>query len=315
MLEPQRIAAVDCGTNSLRLLIGEAGPGGVRALRRETRIVGLGEGVDQTGRLSAAAMRRALAALTEYAGSMRQAGVRKAAMVATSASRDARNAEEFLDRARAVLAAVAPDPDVRVISGQEEARLSFTGATSGLAAAEPRVVVDVGGGSTELAIGTGSDVAGTVSLDMGCVRLTERFVRNDPPQRAEIDQIREYVRGLLRAEEPVDVREARTAVAVAGTALTVAAVAFGHAVLEPGPLSGARVSVSQVVTTAGLLGSMTLAERSALGPMDAGRAPVIPAGAWILAEVGLYLHERAGVVEFLLREEDILDGVLLSLVS
>lgn len=234
-------------------------------------------------------------------------------MVATSASRDARNAEEFLGRARAVLAAVAPDSHARVISGQEEARLSFTGATAGLAAAPPQVVVDVGGGSTELAIGTGSDVMGTVSLDMGCVRLTERFVRDDPPLRTEIDQVRAYVRGLLRAEEPAGVREARTAVAVAGTALTVAAVAFDHAALEPGLLSGSRLSVSQVVATAELLGAMTLAERSALGPMDSGRAPVIAAGAWILAEVGLYVQERAGVGEFVLREEDILDGALASL--
>ena len=319
------LGAVDCGTNSLRLLIGEARPDRVRVVRRETRIVGLGRGVDKTGRISADSMDRALAALADYAELMREAGVERAAMVATSASRDARNADEFLDRARAVLGAVCPDPDVRVISGREEAQLSFVGATGGLsagvsiadgpAAPGPYVVVDVGGGSTELAVGSATDVAGTASLAMGCVRLTERFVSADPPAEADLARVRAYAKDLLHANEPAGLPQVRTAVAVAGTALTVAAIALGHTALEPGLLSRERVSVSQAVTTAGLLSSMTLAERTALGPMDPGRAHVIPCGAWILAEVVLYLQERAGITEFLVREEDILDGVLLSLVS
>ncbi|EFV12366.2 hypothetical protein HMPREF9336_02776 [Segniliparus rugosus ATCC BAA-974] len=307
------LGAVDCGTNSLRLLIGEVGPDGVRVVRRETRIVGLGRGVDKTGRIAAESMERSLAALADYAGLMREAGVESAAMVATSASRDARNADEFLDRARAVLGGVCPDPDVRVISGREEAQLSFVGATGGIAAPGPYVVVDVGGGSTELAVGSASEAAGTVSLAMGCVRLTERFVSADPPAEADLAGARAYARDLLHANEPAGLTQVRTAVAVAGTALTVAAIALGHTALEPGLLSRERVSVSQVVTTAGLLSSMTLAERTALGPMDPGRAQVIPCGAWILAEVGLYLRERAGITEFLVREEDILDGVLLGL--
>ncbi|MGL6233925.1 MAG: Ppx/GppA family phosphatase [Segniliparus sp.] len=320
MPEARILAAVDCGTNSLRLLIGEAGNGGVRAVRRETRIVGLGTGVDTTGRIAPEPMARAIAVLEDYAQLMRDAGVVEAAMVATSASRDAVNAEEFLGRARDVLGAAVAAPDVRVISGQEEAALSFAGATGGFsseasAAPGPYVVVDVGGGSTEFAVGSETGVDATVSLDMGCVRLTERFVRSDPPAAAEIDRIRSYVKSFLEETEIAGLPEARTAVAVAGTALTVAAVALGHTALEPGPLSRERVPVSQLVTTAGLLSSMTLAERTALGPMDAGRAPVIPCGAWILAEVGLYLQERAGVTEFLVREEDILDGVLLQIAA
>lgn len=314
------LAAIDCGTNSLRLLIGQAGPDGMRAARRETRIVGLGQGVDTTGRIAPEPMERAVAVLTDYARFMRAAGVVEAAMVATSASRDAANAEEFLDRARGVLGEAVAAPDVRVISGKEEAELSFAGATGGLAAGDhpvagPYVVVDVGGGSTEFAVGSAAGVSGTVSLDMGCVRLTERFVRSDPPDASELDQARAYARGLLDGAGALALAGARTAVAVAGTALTVAAVALGHTALEPGLLSRERVPISQLVTTAGLLGSMTLAERSALGPMDGGRAPVIPCGAWILAEIGLYLCERAGVTEFLVREEDILDGVLLRLAA
>lgn len=310
-------AAVDCGTNSIRLLIGESGPAGLRALHRETRIVGLGRGVDQTGCISSESMGRALAALADYAQLMREAGAGKVAMVATSASRDARNAEDFLGQARDVLDAVCPDPEVRVISGQEEAALSFAGAVKGLEAPGPYVVVDVGGGSTELAVGaatgSGAQVAAAVSLDMGCVRLTERFVRSDPPTATESDQVRCAVRDLLRTAQLPGLAEARTAVLVAGTALTVSAVALGHSALEPGLLSGERVQVSQLEATGALLGSMTLAERIALGPVDASRAPVVACGAWILAEVGLYLRERAGITELLVREEDILDGVLQSL--
>ena len=192
-----RVAAIDCGTNSIRLLIADVADGRLHELHRELRIVRLGQGVDATGEFTPEAIARTRAALTDYTGLLMRFSVPKARMVATSATRDAANRHEFFAMTAEVLAAAVPGAVAEVITGEEEAALSFRGAIAELDCEEaPFLVVDLGGGSTELVLGS-TDVDASFSADIGCVRLTERFLHSDPPTTTEVAAAREVVRERL----------------------------------------------------------------------------------------------------------------------
>jgi exopolyphosphatase/guanosine-5'-triphosphate,3'-diphosphate pyrophosphatase len=300
-----RVAAVDCGTNSIRLLVADVGGGRFTEVHREMRIVRLGEGVDETGLLSPDALARTFAALRDYATLARDAD--RVRMVATSASRDARNAAEFVAGCEAILG-VAPE----VVTGDEEARLSFLGATADLAAYEPPYVVcDIGGGSTEIVLG-GTEPEQAASVDVGCVRLTERVLRDDPPTRAQIAAAKtEIATALDNVDERVDVRRGRTFIGLAGSVTTVAALALGLAEYDPAAIHLATVRATDVDRIAADLLAQTRAQRAALPVMHSGRADVIGAGALVLSEV----LRRWSVPAVVASERDILDGIALSIAS
>ena len=342
-----RVAAIDCGTNSIRLLIAdimpesggeqrhtERGDGATDAtspapledVTRQMRIVRLGEGVDRTGRLSPAALMRTMTALSEYAGLIAEARPEAIRMVATSATRDAANSQEFTDRVLAILG-VAPE----VISGDDEAWLSFTGATRELAGPPlatagtcppPYLVTDIGGGSTEFILG-GPGEAGAGdrvprdglsgrSVNIGCVRMTERHLHGDPPLPVEIAATIEDVDAALElAAETVPVAKARTLVGLAGSVTTVAAIALGLGEYDSARIHHSRVSAVRVHEIAGDLLAMTRAERAGIPVMHPGRVDVIGAGALILDRI----MTRFGFAEVLVSEHDILDGIAWSLVG
>jgi exopolyphosphatase/guanosine-5'-triphosphate,3'-diphosphate pyrophosphatase len=301
-----RVAGIDCGTNSIRLLVADVGDAGLTDVVRTMEIVRLGEGVDRTGMLSPAAIGRTRVALEGYAKTIAETGAERIRMVATSASRDASNAEEFRAMVRGVL---GQDPEV--ISGDAEARLSFTGAITGLRADAPYLVVDIGGGSTEFVLGTDS-VEAARSVDIGCVRLTERHLHTDPPTAAEIAAAEADIRAAVAlARETVPVAEARTLVGLAGTVTTVTALALGLPEYDSTKIHHARVSAAQVADVTSRLLRSTREERAALAVMHPGRVDVIGAGALILR----VLMEAVGAEGLVASEHDILDGIALSLHS
>jgi exopolyphosphatase / guanosine-5'-triphosphate,3'-diphosphate pyrophosphatase len=299
-----RVAAIDCGTNSIRLLIADVAGGKLTDVARRMEIVRLGEGVDRTGRLAPEAIARTRQALLGYAAEIAELGITRVRMVATSASRDASNAAEFRDMVRGVLG-VEPE----VISGDEEARLSFTGAVRGLDAEPPFLVVDIGGGSTEFVTGQ-STVAAALSVDVGCVRMTERHFRHDPPAPDEIAAATaDITAGVDRALAAVDGRSAATLVGLAGSVTTVTALALDLPEYDPVRIHHARVSSADVAAvTDALLGS-TVAQRRALPVMHPGRADVIAAGALILRTI----MDRSGHASVVASEHDILDGIAFGL--
>jgi len=313
----QRVAAIDCGTNSIRLLIADIDPGRCQLsdLRRDMRIVRLGEGVDQTGRLSPAALDRTMAALGEYAAEIGRLMPSAVRMVATSATRDAENSEEFTSRVKEVLG-VAPE----VVTGDEEARLSFTGATAELAAgmAGPFLVTDIGGGSTELVLGDAAGVWGARSVNIGCVRMTERHLHGDPPSAAEIaaatadiDAALDDAAGTVSgADGAAGGAGASTLVGLAGSVTTVAGIALGLAEYDSQRIHHSRASAAAVHEIAVRLLAMTREQRAAIGVMHPGRADVIGGGALILDRIMI----RFGFSEVLVSEHDILDGIAWSLV-
>ena len=313
--EPETVAAIDCGTNSIRLLIAERINGRLRDLHREMRIVRLGEGVDATGQFSPGALARTRAALVDYAALLRDHGVRKVRMVATSATRDAANREEFFAMTAAVLGSAVPGAIAEVITGSEEAELSFNGAVGELdSAAAPFVVVDLGGGSTEVVLGTGSGVQASYSADVGCVRMTERCLHSDPPTEAEVATAREVVRQRLdEALRVVPVGQARTWVGVAGTFTTIAALAHGMPEYDSEAIHLSRVGFADLLAVCDQLIGMTRAQRASLGPMHEGRVDVIGGGAIVVEELAAALSERAGIDELVVSEHDILDGIALSI--
>jgi len=305
----QRVAAVDCGTNSIRLLIADIDPERtvLTDIAREMRIVRLGEGVDRTGRLSPAALDRTIGALREYAVLIARAAPAAVRMVATSATRDAENAAEFVDRVKEVLG-VAPE----VVTGDEEARLSFIGATRELTdTPAPYLVTDIGGGSTEFVLGGPEGVWGGRSVDIGCVRMTERHLNSDPPSEAEItaatadiDSALELVAASIPAER------ASTLVGLAGSVTTIAGIALGLASYDPGRIHHSRVPAARVHEIATELLGQTRAQRAAIGVMHPGRVDVIGGGALVLDRIMI----RFGFSEALVSEHDILDGMAWSLV-
>ncbi len=313
-MNPDRVAAIDCGTNSIRLLIAEREGGRLRDLHREMRIVRLGEGVDATGRFSAGALDRTRAALVDYADLLRNHGVPKMRMVATSATRDAANRDQFFAMTAAVLGAVIPGAVAEVITGAEEAELSFHGAVGELdSSAAPFVVVDLGGGSTEVVLGDGGGVQASHSADIGCVRMTERCLHSDPPTAAEVASARTVVHErLAEALRVVPVQQARTWVGLAGTFTTIAALANGLDTYDSEAIHLSRVRFADLLPVCDQLIRMSRSQRAALGPMHEGRVDVIGGGAIVVEELAAALAERAGLDELIVSEHDILDGIALS---
>ncbi|NLU81617.1 Ppx/GppA phosphatase family protein [Rhodococcus sp. HNM0569] len=310
-----RVAAIDCGTNSIRLLVADRTDGALSDVRREMRIVRLGQGVDATGAFAPEAIERTRVALEEYAAIIADTGAGAVRMVATSATRDASNRDEFFAMTRDVLGRVIPGAEAEVITGDEEARLSFAGAVGELAASEaPFVVVDLGGGSTELVAGTNDGVDAAFSADIGCVRVTERALPSDPPTADEVDAARAFTRERLDiAFERVPTESVRTWVGVAGTFTTLAAVADDLPEYDPERVHLSRVSLTRLRQVCDDLVAMPRAERAALGPMHPGRVDVIGGGAIVASVLADELESRAGITELVVSEHDILDGIALSI--
>ncbi|HEV7755316.1 MAG TPA: Ppx/GppA phosphatase family protein [Mycobacteriales bacterium] len=301
-----RVAGIDCGTNSIRLLVADLDGSGLTDVVRTMEIVRLGEGVDRTGRLSPAAIDRTRIALEGYAETIAETGAERVRMVATSASRDSSNAGDFRAMVRAVL---GQDPEV--ITGDEEARLSFTGAVRGLPVEGPYVVVDIGGGSTEFVLGT-STVEAARSVDVGCVRLTERHLHSDPPTAAEIAAAEADIRAAVAlATETVPVAEARTLVGLAGSVTTVTALALELPAYDSTRIHHARISRDRVAEVTAMLLGATRAERAGLPVVHPGRVDVIGAGALVLR----VLMDEIGAASVVASEHDILDGIALSVAS
>ncbi len=318
VMRTTRVAAVDCGTNSIRLLVADVGEDGALVdLDRRTEVVRLGEGVDATGEISLAALARTLAATARYAAVVRALGAQRVRFVATSASRDARNAHLLVEGVRRLLG-VEPE----VVPGDEEARLSFAGATASLGAAlgDPALVVDLGGGSTELVLGSRASagspgqVHAATSVDVGCVRLTERHLHGDPPTPAQVAAARTDVAAALgRASSAVPLGRARALVGVAGTVTTVTAHAAGLPAYDPARIHGRALPVDAVLAACEQLLGMSRAQRAALPVMHPGRVDVIGAGALVWAEVVTRAAAASGVAEVVASEHDLLDGVALAL--
>ena len=296
-----RVGAVDCGTNSIRLLVADVDGDRKTDVHREMRVVRLGQGVDRTGELADEALERTRRALVDYAATCAELGVERVRMVATSATRDARNRGAFTAMVQDVLG-VAPE----VVSGDEEAALSFDGATRGLDPAQgPFLVMDIGGGSTELVLGTSSPQA-ALSVDVGCVRLTERHLLDDPPTSAQVAAAEADVdAAIARVREVVPVGQARTAVGLAGSVTTVAAVALALEAYDADRIHLSRIAAADVAEVTARLLAMTRAERAALPVMHSGRVDVIGAGALVLTT----LVDRLGLADVVVSEADILDGI------
>ncbi|MEV0968949.1 Ppx/GppA phosphatase family protein [Microtetraspora glauca] len=317
-----RVAAIDCGTNSVRLLIADLPDDPERGepvdVERRMEIVRLGQGVDRTGRLAPEALERTFTAMRGYAKLIvehggggpgaRPADVMPVRVVATSATRDASNREEFVAGVREIFGV---DPEV--VTGAEEARLSFTGATRGLAALGPEapyLVVDIGGGSTEFVVGTDT-VDGALSVDIGCVRLTERHIRRDPPEERAVEAtIADIEAAMDLVEEAVPVREARSLVGLAGSVTTVAGIALGLPEYDSTLIHHSRIPAGTVHEVSARLLASTHEERAAIPVMHPGRVDVIAAGALILDRI----VRRYGFAEVVVSEHDILDGIAWSLV-
>lgn len=309
-----RLAAIDCGTNSIRLLVADRDDEGLTYLARRTEVVRLGQGVDVSGRIADEAMARTLLVAREYAQICREHEVEAVRFVATSASRDAENAAEFVDGVREAFSPYGVAPEV--VSGEEEARLSFTGATRALRAqgvAAPFLVVDLGGGSTELVLGA-EQVEQAISLDIGSVRMTERHLASDPPTPAQVDAARADVDAALdEAERVVDLGATKTLVGLAGSITTVTAHALGLATYDSTRIHGAQLGVDDVVASCSALLDAPRSERESFGFMHPGRVDVIGAGALIWRAVVERVAERSGLEEVRTSETDILDGILLSI--
>ncbi|MEV7329121.1 Ppx/GppA phosphatase family protein [Micromonospora sp. NPDC093244] len=308
------MAAIDCGTNSIRLLVAdlpEASAGSeapLTDLTRRMEIVRLGQGVDRTGRLAPEAIERTRVALSSYAADIEKLGAERVRMCATSASRDAANADDFTEMVRATLG-VEPE----VVTGDEEARLSFTGAVRGLPsdAKEPFLVVDIGGGSTEFVVGDrAAGVRAAISVDVGCVRMTERHLAGDPPTPQQVAAAQADIAAAVdRALAVVPGREAATLVGLAGSVTTVVAIAQGLQEYDPERIHYARVSYEAVAGVTDDLLARTSAQRLEIPVMHPGRADVIGAGALVLRVI----MERAGMPSVVASEHDILDGIAWSL--
>lgn len=300
-----RVAAIDCGTNTIRLLIADPAPdaSGLSVVDRGMEYVRLGQGIDATGQFHPDALRRTFAATESFAARIAAAGAEAVRFVATSAARDAGNREEFFAGVTERLG-VAPE----VITGEEEAELSFLGATHGLTgASDPVLVSDIGGGSTELVLGRDGRLAYGTSLDIGSVRLTERFLGSDPASTAELAGARRAVTELLDSVD-IDFAGVGTWIGVAGTCTTIAAIALGLTTYDRGKVHGATVPRARVRELTDWFAASTAAQRATVAVLPPRRADVITAGALILAGIA----ERVGT-DLRASETDILDGIALRL--
>ena len=300
-----RVAAIDCGTNSIRLLIADIDGNNFREVVRDMEIVRLGQGVDETGQFHPDAIARTLAAVDKFAAEIAKRGVEKIRFCATSATRDATNRHLFVDGVRERLGI-----ELEVISGDEEAALSFAGAIKDLDPSNgPFLVVDIGGGSTEFVFGT-STVEAARSVNIGCVRMTERHFASDPATPEQIEAARTDIQAAIaQAAAVVPITQAKTLVAVAGTATTVAAAALDLPEYDRYAIHLSRISAQQTHDAATMFATTTRDQRLALGYMHPGRVDVIAAGSLVLSEI----MKATGASEFVASESDILDGMAFSL--
>ena len=300
-----RVAAIDCGTNSIRLLIADVQGENFREVIREMEIVRLGQGVDQTGEFHPDAIARTLAAVDKFALEITRRGVEKIRFCATSATRDATNRDLFIEGVKSRLG-IAPE----VISGEEEARLSFAGATKDLTdSLAPFLVIDIGGGSTEFVIGN-RNVESAKSVNIGCVRMAERHLKSDPATISEIESARKDIQtAITEATQVVDIKSAKSLIAVAGTATTVAAAALDLPQYDRYAIHLSRISAAKTHEVSEMFLKMNRSQRAALGYMHPGRVDVIGAGSLVLSEI----VRAVGAKEFIACESDILDGIAFSL--
>jgi exopolyphosphatase/guanosine-5'-triphosphate,3'-diphosphate pyrophosphatase len=303
--QPMRVAAIDCGTNSIRLLIADIDGSIFREVVRDMEIVRLGQGVDETGQFHPDAIARTLAAVDKFSAEIAKRGVEKIRFCATSATRDATNRHLFVDGVRERLGI-----ELEVISGDEEAALSFAGAIKDLDPSNgPFLVVDIGGGSTEFVFGT-STVEAARSVNIGCVRMTERHFASDPATSEQIELARTDIQAAIaQAAAVVPITKAKTLVAVAGTATTVAAAALELTEYDRYAIHLSRISAQQTHDAAKMFATSTRDQRLALGYMHPGRVDVIAAGSLVLSEI----MKATGALEFVASESDILDGMAYSL--
>jgi exopolyphosphatase/guanosine-5'-triphosphate,3'-diphosphate pyrophosphatase len=303
--QPMRVAAIDCGTNSIRLLIADIDGNNFREIVRDMEIVRLGQGVDETGQFHPDAIARTLAAVDKFAAEIAKRGVEKIRFCATSATRDATNRHLFVDGVRDRLGI-----ELEVISGDEEAALSFAGAIKDLDPSNgPFLVVDIGGGSTEFVFGT-TTVEAARSVNIGCVRMTERHFASDPATPEQIEAARSDIQAAIsQAAAVVPITQAKSLVAVAGTATTVAAAALDLAEYDRYAIHLSRISAQQTHDAAIMFATSTREQRLALGYMHPGRVDVIAAGSLVLSEI----MKATGASEFVASESDILDGMAFSL--
>ncbi|MFP7706611.1 exopolyphosphatase [Trueperella sp. LYQ141] len=309
-----RVAGIDCGTNSIRLLIadvpGESGAP-LRDIVRQMEVARLGQGVDRTGIFDPSALERALAFVEDYAAQCREHAVESIRFAATSATRDAANRDIFLVGVRERLGVAA-----QVLSGEQEARASFTGAVSSLpeGADDPILTVDLGGGSTELVCGSrNGDIYAAVSMDVGCVRMRERHLTSDPASEQQIAAARRDVQAALDAAD-IDLSVPRTVIGLAGSITTITAKVLGLAAYDPARIHGARLSVSDMDAVCEWFITSTAEQRAKLGFMHPGRVDVIQAGALVWQEVLRRICRDAGadvITHTVTSEHDILDGLAL----
>ena len=299
--ESVRVAAIDCGTNSLRLLIADIEGNNLREVYRDMRIVRLGQGVDRNKAFAPEAIERTLVATQEYFDLIRAKDVQRIRFCATSATRDASNRNLFIDGVRDILG-ISPE----VIPGVEEAALSFLGATRGIGQElAPFLVVDIGGGSTEFVLGE-SEVLAAHSVNIGCVRMSERHLTSQPPTEKQLaGAVFDIDAAILEAGSHVNFETAHTLIAVAGTATTVAAAALGLTEYDRHAIHLARIPAQQVHEVAEMFAAMTREEIAALGYMHPGRVDVITSGSLVLSRV----MRLTGAPEFVASESDILDGI------
>lgn len=306
-----RVAAIDCGTNSIRLLIADIENGNLTDVVRTMVIVRLGEGVDKTGEFSQAALTRTFAAIDTYAELIEKHKPALVRFVATSASRDVSNRDEFV---RGIVARLRIEPDI--ISGDEEAELSFLGATADLlnnssSPEAPYLVIDIGGGSTEFVLGTTKPTA-AISTNVGCVRMTERHLVSDPPTDEQIAAaVIDIDAAIHQAYLSVPIAQAKSLIGLAGSVTTVAALALELSEYNSEAIHGSRISADAVHRVTNELLTMTRAQRATLGPMHEGRIDVIGSGALVLDRI----MARTGLSEVIVSERDILDGIARALVT
>ncbi|AHW63480.1 Putative exopolyphosphatase [Corynebacterium glyciniphilum AJ 3170] len=311
-------AAIDCGTNSIRLLISEVlDDGTLREINRDNIIVRLGQGVDATGRFADAALDRVDEALGIYADRMIMNGVTDVMMGATSATRDAENREDFFAITRRHLGRVAPGVQAEVVTGIREAQLSFAGAVADMESTDGHIcVIDLGGGSTEFVVDAYGEGSGQAySADMGCVRLTERYLHTVPPTDEEIAEARGYVDGLMATvEENVDLDSVTRVVGVAGTVTTVAAIQKGLTEYNPEKTHMSEIDLADFRSTARSLLGETVEQRREHPAMHPGRADVIGGGAIVIDAFASRFLDK-GLTSITVSEKDILDGILAEVIE
>lgn len=314
-----RVAAIDCGTNSIRLLISEIDKDGkVRDITRTMEIIRLGEGVDATGEIAPDALERARVALEGYVRQMKFEKVTRVRMVATSATRDAKNQQEFFDMTADLLGQIESGAQAEVISGEEEALLSFNGAVADMEPNRgPFCVIDLGGGSTEFVVGTADEeILGSHSAYMGCVRLTERIMRTDPPTESEIEIASEYVAERMdEVEKIVPMSKARTIVGCAGTFTTLSALAQGLERYDPDAIHGSELHFDALRVLLKQLVCIPSEERALNPVIHPGRADVIGGGAVAVEGIMQLIERTSDARSFFISEKDILDGIIAGLAS